>query len=95
VGGTLRVTQAYGTSDHLKVVLQIHEASQRPIDVPGSAPFQKMDNLFGKVVTVSKEEIDRREQEWQNSTGRKKLRRKPDPIDSWRATVFLLVCSQK
>jgi len=43
-----------------------------PIEVPGTTPFQRMDNLFRKVVTVSKEEIDRREQEWQKQNGRKR-----------------------
>jgi hypothetical protein len=43
-----------------------------PIDVPGSTPFQRMDNLFRKVVKVSKEELDRREERWQKHQGRKR-----------------------
>ena len=43
-----------------------------PINIPGSTPFERMDNLFRKVVTVSKEEIDRREQEWQKQNGKKR-----------------------
>ena len=43
-----------------------------PIEIPGSTPFQRMDNLFRKVVTVSKAEIDRREQEWQKQHGKKR-----------------------
>jgi hypothetical protein len=45
-----------------------------PIEVPGSTPFQKMDNLFRAVIAVPKAEIDRREKEWQR--GRKKKRTK-------------------
>ena len=41
------------------------------IDVPGSTPFQKMDNLFRAVIAVPKAEIDRREQEWQKQQGKK------------------------
>jgi hypothetical protein len=33
------------------------------IDVPGTTPFQKMDNLFRAVIAVPKAEIDRREEE--------------------------------
>jgi hypothetical protein len=33
-----------------------------PIQVPGSTPFQKMDNLFRAVIAVPKAEIDRREE---------------------------------
>ena len=40
-----------------------------PIDVPGSTPFQKMDNLFRAVIAVPKAEIDRREKEWQKQHG--------------------------
>jgi hypothetical protein len=47
-----------------------------PIDVPGSTPFQKMDNLFGAVIAVPKAEIDRREQEWQKQNGKKKRAKK-------------------
>lgn len=43
-----------------------------PIDVPGSTPFQKMDNLFRAVITVPKAEIDRREKEWQQTNGKKR-----------------------
>jgi len=50
-----------------------------PIDVPGSTPFQKMDNLFRKVVTVSKAEIDRREEQWQKQNGKPKKRKKSKP----------------
>ena len=43
-----------------------------PIDVPGSTPFQKMDNLFRGVIAVPKAEIDRREAEWQKTHGKKR-----------------------
>lgn len=43
-----------------------------PIDVPGSTPFQKMDNLFRAVVAVPKAEIDRREEQWQKAHGKKR-----------------------
>jgi hypothetical protein len=43
-----------------------------PIDVPGSTPFQKMDHLFRAVIAVPKEEIDRREKEWQRGRKQKK-----------------------
>jgi len=43
-----------------------------PIEVPGCTPFQKMDNLFRAVVAVPKAEIDRREQKWKKSNGRRK-----------------------
>jgi len=46
-----------------------------PIDVPGSTPFQKMDNLFRAVIAIPKEEIDRREKEWQRQRGRAKKRK--------------------
>jgi hypothetical protein len=46
-----------------------------PIDVPGSTPFQKMDNLFRRVVTVPKAEIDRREEEWQKQRGKKRAKK--------------------
>jgi hypothetical protein len=49
-----------------------------PIDVPGSTPFQKMDNLFRAVISVPKAEIDRREQEWQKAKNRKQKKR-PKP----------------
>jgi len=54
-----------------------------PIEVPGSTPFQKMDNLFRAVIAVPKAEIDRREQQWRkqqrkNGNGKKQKRpRKP------------------
>lgn len=47
-----------------------------PIDVPGRTPFERMDNLFRKVVTVSKEEIDRREEAWQKQNGKNGKKRK-------------------
>jgi hypothetical protein len=43
-----------------------------PIEVPGSTPFQKMDNLFRAVIAVPKAEIDRREQQWQKTNGKKR-----------------------
>jgi hypothetical protein len=43
-----------------------------PIDVPGSTPFQKMDNLLRAVIAVPKAEIDRREKEWKRSRKKKK-----------------------
>ena len=43
-----------------------------PIEVPGSTPFQKMDNLFRAVIAVPKAEIDRREKEWKRARKRKK-----------------------
>lgn len=43
-----------------------------PINVPGSTPFQKMDNLFRAVIQVPKTEIDRREKEWQKQHGKKR-----------------------
>jgi hypothetical protein len=43
-----------------------------PIQVPGSTPFQKMDNLLRAVIAVPKTEIDRREKEWQKTNGKKR-----------------------
>jgi hypothetical protein len=43
-----------------------------PIEVPGSTPFQKMDNLFRAVIAVPKEEIDRREEKWKRSRVKKR-----------------------
>jgi hypothetical protein len=43
-----------------------------PIEVPGSTPFQKMDNLFRAVIAVPKAEIDRREERWKRQNGKKK-----------------------
>jgi hypothetical protein len=43
-----------------------------PIQVPGSTPFQKMDNLFRAVIAVPKAEIDRREEQWKKAQGKKK-----------------------
>jgi hypothetical protein len=43
-----------------------------PIDVPGSTPFQKMDNLLRAVIAVPKSEIDRREKEWKRINGKKR-----------------------
>jgi hypothetical protein len=43
-----------------------------PIDVPGSTPFQKMDNLFRAVIAVPKAEVDQREKQWQKSRGKKR-----------------------
>jgi hypothetical protein len=43
-----------------------------PVEVPGSTPFQKMDNLFRAVVGVPKAEIERREKEWQKQNGKKR-----------------------
>jgi hypothetical protein len=48
-----------------------------PIKVPGSAPFQKMDNLFRAVIQVPKAEIDRREKEWQKQNGKKRKKGLP------------------
>ena len=42
------------------------------IDVPGSTPFQKMDNLFKRVIAVPKAEIDKREEKWQKQNGKKR-----------------------
>jgi hypothetical protein len=47
-----------------------------PIPVPGSTPFQKMDNLFRAVIAVPKAEIDRREEEWKKQNGKPKKRKK-------------------
>jgi hypothetical protein len=44
----------------------------RPIDVPGSTPFQKMDNLLRAVIAVPKAVIDKREKEWKRARKRKK-----------------------
>ncbi len=41
-----------------------------PIQVPGSTPFQKMDNLLRAVIAVPKSEIDRREKEWKRKHGK-------------------------
>jgi hypothetical protein len=46
------------------------------IDVPGSTPFQKMDNLFRAVIAVPKSEIDRREEQWKRKQQAKKKRAK-------------------
>lgn len=46
-----------------------------PIDVPGSTPFQKMDNLFRAVIAVPKAEIDRREEEWRKAKKKKMAKR--------------------
>jgi hypothetical protein len=46
-----------------------------PIDVPGSTPFQKMDNLLRAVIAVPKVEIDRREEEWQKQYGKKRKKK--------------------
>jgi hypothetical protein len=46
-----------------------------PIDVPGSTPFQKMDNLLRAVIIVPKSEIDRRERESQKQRGNKKWKK--------------------
>jgi hypothetical protein len=46
------------------------------IDVPGSTPFQRMDNLLRAVIVVPKAEIDRREKEWQNQHGKKRRKKK-------------------
>jgi hypothetical protein len=43
-----------------------------PIDVPGSTPFQKMDNLFRAVIAVPKAEIDKREKEWKRAQKKKR-----------------------
>ena len=45
------------------------------IDVPGSTPLQKLDNLFRKVIAVPKTEIDKREAEWQRTHGKKKRKK--------------------
>ena len=46
-----------------------------PIDVPGSTPFQKMDNLFRAVIAVPKAEIDRREKEWKRAQKKKRAKK--------------------
>ena len=43
-----------------------------PINVPGSTPFQKMNNLLAAVITVPKAEIDRREEIWRREHGKKR-----------------------
>ena len=47
-----------------------------PIHVPGSTPFQKMDNLFRAVIAVPKDEIDRREEQWQKKQQQGKKQKK-------------------
>jgi hypothetical protein len=47
-----------------------------PIDVPGSTPFQKMDNLFRAVIAVPKAEIDKREEQWKKEYGRPRKRKR-------------------
>jgi hypothetical protein len=42
------------------------------IETPEGTPFQKMDHLFRAVIAFPKEEIDRREKEWQWGRKRKK-----------------------
>lgn len=51
--------------------------SNRPIDFPGTTPFQKMDNLFRAVIAVPKAEIEKREQEWKR---KKAAKRQQGPI---------------
>jgi hypothetical protein len=46
------------------------------INVPSRTPFEKMDNLFRVVIAVPKEEIDRREKEWQKRHSRKRTTKK-------------------
>ena len=52
------------------------KAALPPINVPGSTPFQKLDNIFRAVIAVPKAEIDRREKEWQKQQGKAKKRNK-------------------
>jgi uncharacterized protein YifE (UPF0438 family) len=45
------------------------------IEVPGSTPFQKMDNLFRAVIAIPKAVIDKREKQWQRTQARKKRKK--------------------
>jgi hypothetical protein len=49
-----------------------------PIDVPGTTPYQKMDNLFRAVIAVPKAEIDRREEQWKKQRGKKQRKKAVD-----------------
>jgi hypothetical protein len=46
-----------------------------PIEIRGSTPFQKMDNLFRAVIAVPKSEIDRREKEWKRAKKTKRSKK--------------------
>jgi len=47
-----------------------------PPPVPGKTDYERFDNAVRKTFTVSKEEIQRREAEWQKTQGKKPQRSK-------------------
>jgi hypothetical protein len=47
-----------------------------PIVVPGTSPFQRMDNLFRAVIAVPKAVIDQREEQWKKQHGKNNKKRK-------------------
>jgi hypothetical protein len=48
-----------------------------PIQSPGATEFEKFDNLFRKVITVPKAEVERREKQWQKQRRKKPAKRSP------------------
>jgi hypothetical protein len=47
--------------------------------VPGNTEAERFDNAVRKVFTVSKEEMQRREAEWQKTNGRRRTANNPGP----------------
>jgi hypothetical protein len=45
--------------------------TQPPPEVPGNTEAERFDNAVRKTFTVSKEEMQRREAEWQRTQGKK------------------------
>jgi hypothetical protein len=45
------------------------------LEQPGASEFERFDNLFRKVISVPKSEVDRRESEWKKDH-RKRQRKK-------------------
>jgi hypothetical protein len=48
-----------------------------PPEVPGTTPWERFDNAFRAVLTVSKEELLKREAKWKRDRERKKRAKKP------------------
>ena len=50
--------------------------TQPPPEVPGNTEAERFDNAVRKTFTVSKDEMQRREAEWQRTNGNKALPKK-------------------
>lgn len=57
-------------------IMGLMKPTLQPPTRPDGTPFPNLDSLFRAVIAVPKEEIDKREAEWQKAHGKKRRTKK-------------------